>query len=474
MTAQAASKRFLIHTIPVMKPVSAFLFALLTSLLHAEVKLPAIFSDHMVLQREVEAPVWGWADAGENVAVSFGGHKAETVADKDGKWMIKLPVMKANAKPQELTVKGSNEVVLTNVLVGDVWICSGQSNMEWHLRRSTKKADEIVAAAKANTQLRMFDVAKHIKSPEPQEDCPGSWKTTEDAEALLKFSGCGFFFGSKLQSELDIPIGLLGTNWGGTPVDQWISNEAAETIGLKRKDSIYNGMVAPLVPFAIKGAIWYQGESNRGNAFPLYFDKMNALITGWRKDFQVGDFPFYQVQIAPFNYNRKKPGDDTILARNIWASQFKAAKEIKNCGVVPIHDTIEGNITDIHPWDKQPVGERLTALALNKDYGKDVACTGPEFASAKASGSEVTVSFSGVVDGLKTFDGKEVAHIELAGADGEFVPAVAEIKGSTVVASAEGVDKPKQVRMGWNETQVPNLTDKNGWPVFQFPAQEVK
>ncbi len=457
-----------------MKKSILFLSALLTSSLYADVKLPSIFSDHMVIQRDVEAPVWGWADAGEKVTVSFGGFSKTATADKDGKWMAKLAKSAANAKGQELKVKGNNEIVFKNVLVGDVWICSGQSNMEWRLRQCTKKVDEITTTAAKNTQLRMYDVSKHIKAKEPAEDCPGTWMTTEDPAKVQGFSGCGFFFGSKLQSELNIPIGLIGTNWGGTPVDQWISNEAAEKINLKRGTSIYNGMVAPLVPFAIKGAIWYQGESNRGNAHPMYFDKMNALITGWRKDFQVGDFPFYQVQIAPFKYNRKKPGDDTTLAKNIWASQFKAAKEIANCGVVPIHDTLHGNITDIHPWDKQPVGERLAYLALKKDYGKDVAYTGAEFASAKASGSKVTVSFSGVVDGLKTFDGKDVAHIELAGADGEFKPATAEIKGNTVVASAEGVSAPKQVRMGWNETHVPNLTDKNGWPVFQFPAQEVK
>ena len=396
-----------------MKKSILFLSALLASPSFADVKLPSVFSDHMVIQRDVEAPVWGWADAGEKVTVSFGGSSKTATAGDDGKWMVKLPKSAANAKGQELKVKGNNEIVFTNVLVGDVWICSGQSNMEWSLKRCTKKADEVTAAAKKNTQLRMYNVAKHIKAPEPAQDCPGTWMTTEDSAKLLGFSGTGFFFGSKLQSELNIPIGLIGTNWGGTPVDEWISNKAMkEMLNRERKQSIYNGMVAPLVPFAIKGAIWYQGESNRGNAFPQYFDKMNALLTGWREDFQVGDFPFYQVQIAPYKYNKRKPGDDTILAKNIWASQFKAAKDIANCGVVPIHDTLHGNIMDIHPWDKQPVGERLAYLALKKDYGKDVAYTGAEFAGAKASGNKVTITFSGVVDGLKTFDILEKRGIE--------------------------------------------------------------
>lgn len=456
-----------------MKP-TALITLLLATALHADVKLPVIFSDNMVIQRDVEAPVWGWADAGEKVTVTFNGHTATATACAQGNWMAKLPKSSASSKPQDLTVKGNNEVVFKNVLIGDVWICSGQSNMEWHLKACTKTPNEVVEAHKDNTQLRLFDIPKHIKEAEPAEDTVGTWNTTANAEACLKFSGCGFFFGSKLQSELDIPIGLIGTNWGGTKVDEWISNKAMEEmLNKKRGKSIYNGMIAPLVPFAIKGAIWYQGESNRGDAFPVYFDKMNALITGWREDFKVGDFPFYQVQIAPFKYN-KKPGDDTILARNIWASQYKAAKEIKNCGVVPIHDTIHGVINDIHPWDKQPVGERLAYLALKKDYGKDVPFTGPEFASAKANGGKVTVSFSGIVDGLKTFDDQAPSHFEIAGADEQFVPATAVIDGNTVVVSAEGISEPKFVRMGWNEVQVPNLTDKNGWPVFQFPAQAVK
>jgi len=458
-----------------MKIICTLLTVLLVSALHADVRLPVIFSDHMVIQRDIEAPVWGWADPDEKVSVTFDGATQSAVADKDGKWSVKLAKSPASAKPQELTVKGKNTIVLKNVLVGDVWICSGQSNMEWPLKKSTKTPDEVVAEHKDNKQLRLFRIPKHIKSPAPAEDTEGTWATTENPEDCLVFSGCGFLFGSKLEQELDIPIGLIDTSWGGTSVDQWISNKAyKELVGKERSDSIYNGMVAPLVPFAIKGAIWYQGESNRGNAFPAYFDKMNALINGWREDFQVGDFPFYQVQIAPYQYNKKKAGDDETLARNIWASQYKAAKEIKNCGVVPIHDTIHGVINNIHPWDKKPVAERLAHLALKKDYGKDVAHTGPEFASAKAQSGKIVVSFDHIVDGLTTNDGEAPSHFEIAGADEKFVPADAKIEGNTVVVETEGVAAAKYVRMGWNETHVPNLSDKNGWPVFQFPAQEVK
>lgn len=458
-----------------MKTSAALLTLLLASQLHADVKLPTIFSDNMVLQRNVEAPVWGTAAPGEKVSVAFAGETKSTTADAGGKWLVKLSKREASSKPQELKVTGTNEVVLRNVLIGDVWICSGQSNMEWALARSTKTPKEAYEAQKANTQLRLFRLPDHVKAAEPASDTKGTWKTTEVEADCMPFSGVGFFFGSKLQQELKIPIGLIDTSWGGTPIDEWISNKAAKSfLNVERKQSIYNGMVAPLVPFGIKGAIWYQGESNRGNAFPAYATKLDALISGWREDFQVGDFPFYLVQIAPHQYNKKGPGDDETLARNIWAAQYKAAKEIKHCGIVPIHDTIHGVIKDIHPWDKKPVGERLAALALKNDYGKSVTCTGPEFASAKAAAGKIIVSFNHVEQGLTTTDGQPPSFFEVAGEDKVFAPAKATIEGKTVVVSAEGVAAPKYVKMGWLENVVPNLADKNGWPAFQFPPQEAK
>jgi sialate O-acetylesterase len=451
------------------------LFALCSALqLHAEVKLPVIFSDHMVIQRDVEAPVWGWAKPGEKVSVSFNGKTTTTTADDEGKWSVKLEKSDASAEPQKLTVEGSNQITLNNVLVGDVWICSGQSNMEWPLKKCSKNPGEVAASQKDNKQLRLFRIPKHIKIKTPAEDAPGAWSTTENEKDCLSFSGCGFFFGVELQKELDIPIGLIDTSWGGTSIDEWISNKAYKSFFDKeRSQSIYNGMVAPLVPFAIKGAIWYQGESNRGNEFPAYFTKLDALISGWREDFQVGDFPFHLVQIAPFKYNKNKAGDDQILPRNIWAAQYKADEEIENCGIIPIHDTLHGNITDIHPWDKKPVGARLASLALKENYGKDVPHTGPKFASATSSFGKVEVSFGHIDQGLTTTDEEDPKFFELSGSDKNFVPAEAKIKGNSVVVTAAEIESPKFVRMGWNETLEPNLADKNGWPVFQFPAQEI-
>jgi sialate O-acetylesterase len=372
--------------------------------------------------------------------------------------------------PRNLTVKGNNEIVLKNILVGDVWICSGQSNMEWPLAKCTKTPKEAAAAQKNNKQLRLFRIPDHVKAPEPAPDTKGTWKTTELEQDCLVFSGCGFFFGAKLQKELDIPIGLIDTSWGGTPVDQWISNKAHQTF------SKATGRKASTTAWSPR---WCRSPSrepsgiraNRTVAMPsrlLHQDgrphhRLARGLPGRRFPVLPG------ANRAPSQYNKKQPGDDETLARNIWAAQYKAAKEIKNCGIVPIHDTLHGVINDIHPWDKKPVAERLAKLALKKDYGKDVAWTGPEFASAKASGGKIIVSFQGIDQGLTTTDGKEARCFEIAGADKVFVPAKATIQGDTVVVGAEGVASPKHVKMGWNETQVPNLADKNGWPVFQFP-----
>ena len=458
-----------------------YTFLVLISLLFqlsADVKLPVIINENMVIQRGIEAPIWGWADPGEEVKVSFAGKTKTAVTDKDGNWSVKLEKLSASAKPQVMTIKGNNEIALKNVLIGDVWICSGQSNMEWSLSRSSKNAKADADSQKDNKNLRLFRIPKHLKSAKPEKDTQGHWTTTASSKDCLIFSGCGFFFGAKLQKDLNIPIGLIDTSWGGTPIDQWISNDGYKDIlkQTRKGASIYNAMVAPLVPFGIKGAIWYQGESNRMNAFPAYFNKMDALITGWRKDFQVGDFPFYVVQIAPYDYNKKnkKATDNGFLCRNIWETQFKAAAEIKNCGLVPIHDTIHGVIGNIHPWDKKPVGERLASLSLKKDYGKDVSWTGPSFASAKLESGKVVVNFGDIEKGLNTTDGKAPSHFELAGSDKVFVAADAVIVGNAVHVSSDKVKSPKYVRMGWEQTFIPNLSDKNGWPAFQFSGKEIK
>jgi len=361
---------------------ASFVFLVSVSVLMAEVSLPSIMASDMVLQRGQAVPIWGWAKSGETVTVEFAGQKKSTTADKAGNWMVKLDPMEASAESRELKISG---ITLKNILVGDVWICSGQSNMEYGFRGNGNELK--------NDKVRMFHVHDHIQSGFAMEDTNGSWASFGDGNSR-RFSGVGLYFGLKLQRELGIPIGLIDTSWGGTRIEPWIADEGYElmgkplakadmadvikqqnkiisdvetwlvrakeraeagkvtpftaktSLGGKAPNGIYNAMVAPLAPFGIKGAIWYQGESNRGSAFPDYFHKLQGLIGGWRKKFEVPDFPFYIVQIAPFDYSRGKRGPhDVTLCDNIWAAEYKAAKEIVNCGVIPTHDTIKGNIS---------------------------------------------------------------------------------------------------------------------------------
>jgi len=377
---------------------------------------------------------------------------------------------------------------------------------------------QLAAAEKDNKLIRVFHVS-HLTAGMPLVDTVGSWK---DCREILQNSGkagttsaVGFFFALKLQQELKVPVALLDANWGGQRIEPFIANEGYEALGMKYRKSgnfnikghaanlrkiademnkaaamaekglmiplkmyrdlgradngLYNGMIAPLTPYAIKGVIWYQGESNRGSGD--YFKKLQALSAGWSKVFGVKDIPFYQVQIAPCDYKRGKT--ESTLCNNIWQAQYKGAAEIPGMGVVAIHDT-DIKINNIHPVFKQPVGERLAAQALKKQYGKDVVTTGPAFASAKANGAVVTVTFKDVDQGLSTADGKAPTWFELSADGKSFVSAEALMKGNVVKVKAAGVTAPKFVRMGWYDIAIPTLKDKNGWPVFAFPAQAVK
>ena len=494
-----------------MKKLLLSLLALCTlSSLHAEASLPNIMASHMVLQQKQPVPIWGWADPGEVVTVKFAGQSKTATADKSGKFMVKLDAMPANATPQDLQI---GTIKLTNILIGEVWLCSGQSNMEYGFlpEKDVKYGNDMV---------RMFHVHDHVTSSFAMDDTNGSWSSFKDGNAQ-RFSGVGLYFGMKLQKELGVPVGLIDSSWGGTAIELWIADEGYETIGqplkkqemtevIKQQDKlimeveewlkkakqasstgrvnpftintkiggnapngIYNAMIAPLAPFAIKGSIWYQGESNRGRGD--YFDKLKALQAGWSQVFNTPDLPLYLVHIAPYDYNKgKRSEQDLILCNTIWTAQYKAAAELKNCGIIPTHDTIAGNIKDIHPRDKKPVGERLADLALNKTYGKTVISSGPVFKSATAKEGKVIVTFDSVDKGLETADGNGPTWFEVSTDGKSFVTADATIAGNTVIVSSEKVTSPKFVRMGWNEIAIPTLRDKNGWPAFQFPAMPVE
>jgi sialate O-acetylesterase len=475
--------------------------------------LPRVFSDHMVLQRDLPAKVWGWAEPGQEVEVAFAGQQKTAKTDAGGKWTVTLDPLKASAEPGELTVTaGDQKVSIKNVLVGEVWICSGQSNMEWTLG-GTHNAKEAIDAAHYPL-IRQFKV-RLVTNPKPQKDLQGDWVVCAPATAG-NFTAVGYHFGLELFKKLGVPIGLINTSWGGTRIEPWTDPEgfavspklkdisdlianadqvhrqnlagkldqieswlkqSREALAqqaeppafpgampehpLSRSDrptAIYNAMVAPLVPYGLRGALWYQGESNNGEGM-LYFEKMKALIASWRRLWGQGDFPFLFVQLAPYRYN--KP--ETLPA--IWEAQ-QASLAIPNTGMAVLTDI--GNVTDIHPRNKQEVGRRLSLWALAKTYGVDgLEYSGPLYQSMKVDGNKAILTFTHA-GGLKSLDGKSLTWFSIAGEDRKFAEGKAEIVGDTVVVASDAVANPAAVRFGWHETAEPNFGNGAGLPASPF------
>lgn len=458
---------------------------------HANVRLPSIIGQDMVLQRNTPCPIWGWADPGEKVTVEFGHQRRTATAGPDGRWSVELRPMRASADPRTLTVRGKNTVSLGGILVGEVWLCSGQSNMEWSVRSSDRAQEEMAAAN--------YPRIRHIKIPhrpstQEEEDVPSDgWKVCSPA-TVGDFTAVGYFFARNISKELDVPVGLIGCNWGGTRIEPWIPPtgfqqvpaladitaklpefptvtfgkdpqnplRVVRNINFQTPLALWNGMVHPLVPFAIRGALWYQGESNNGEG-PLYYEKMKALIQGWRTVWGKPDMPFYFVQLAPFRYG----GDPTALA-GIWDAQRRAL-DIPHTGMAVITDI--GNVADIHPRNKQEVGRRLALWALEETYDRDVKeYSGPLFDHVSREGDRIRVYFKHTGSGLTTRDGKAPSHFEIAAKDGPFVPAQAVIEGRTVVLSSPQVKAPARVRFAWNQEAEPNFGNKEGLPASPFQS----
>jgi len=456
---------------------------------HADVTLPSVIGSHMVLQRGVECPIWGWADPNEAVTVEFAGRKQRTRAGDDGAWMVRLRPMKASSEPRTLTVRGNNTVTLDDILVGEVWLCSGQSNMEWGVAQSDNAQQEIANAN--HPRIRHIKIP-HRPSEKPEKNVPSDgWKATTP-QTVGGFTAVGYYFGRELTKELDVPVGLIGSNWGGTRIEPWMPPQGLlavpaladiagklDTFPEKRVQpdpnnplrrvsvinhqsplALYNGMIHPLVPFAIRGALWYQGESNNGEGM-LYRDKMQGLIEGWRNVWNNPEMPFYFVQLAPFRYG----GDPTQLA-GIWEAQ-RASLAIPHTGMAVTTDI--GNVADIHPRNKQEVGRRLALWALAKTYKRPVKVySGPLYKRMKVEGNKIRLRFDQVGGGLVSRDGKPLTHFSIAGEDGKFVDAQAEIDGSSVVVSSPQVARPTAVRFGWHQEAEPNFGNQEGLPASPF------
>lgn len=466
----------------------------------AEVTLPSLFGNRMVLQQEMAVPVWGWADPGEKVTVSFGSQNKSVETDQSGRWQVKLDPLKANSNGQKLTVEGTNTILITDVLVGEVWICSGQSNMEWSVSRSLNSKEEIAAAK--YPKIRLFNVPGHITAARPQEKVPGAWEPC-NPDMIPGFSAVGYFFGRKLHDELRVPIGLVGSNWGGTRIEPWTSlagfqsvpelKEIARSVStreskakeqevaVKRTDpsAIFNAMVHPLAPFAMRGAIWYQGESN-GNEGESYYHKKRALVNGWRELFNP-DLGFYWVQLANWKTPNEDPAGGDGWAR-IREAQRKALS-IPHTGMAVTIDIGEAN--DIHPRNKQDVGRRLARYALHQTYGKeDVVPSGPLYKSHKVEGDSIRVTFDHVGGGLivgakngleptKEVKNGKLQRFAIAGADKKWHWADAKIDGDCVVLSSPEVSKPVAVRYAYSMNPAgANLYNEAGMPASPFRTDD--
>ncbi|MEN8782981.1 MAG: sialate O-acetylesterase [Akkermansiaceae bacterium] len=475
--------------------LSAALFFAATFSSSADVIVSKAFGDHMVLQQGAPIRVWGTGDPGESVSVSLGGKTAKATTTKEGSWRVDLPSLTADGKSLTMTVKGKNTIEIKDVLLGEVWICSGQSNMEWAVNRSLNPKEEIAAAK--HPQIRLFNVPGHVAQPEPGNDPRGKWQICSP-ESVPSFSAVGYYFGRELQKELNIPIGLVGTNWGGTRIEPWtppvgfksVPNlkdyvENLETVAKARTEGkkakpkggavqIYNGMVHALTPLSARGAIWYQGESNAGDG--LRYDHLKeGLVKGWRSVFDNEDLSFYWVQLANFRNPEDKPeGGGWGPVRE---GQRRALR-LPKTGMAVIIDI--GNAKDIHPKNKQDVGKRLALWALAKDYGKDVVPSGPLYKSMKKDGSKIRVSFDHVGSGLMTGEkkgldpvketkGAELARFSIQDKAGKWHWAKAKIDGKDIVVWHAEVKDPQHVRFGYESNPVGiNLYNKEGLPASPF------
>jgi sialate O-acetylesterase len=479
--------------------------------LQATVVPNALFSSHAVLQREVELPVWGTAADGEKITVRIAGQTATTTA-RDGKWQVRLKPMKASATPQNLTITGTNTITLEDILIGDVWLCGGQSNMEWSLAKSAD--GKAVAAKVSEPDIRLFRVPKG-SAAEPATSLNGAW-TPCDARNAAYFSAVGYYFGRDLHQALGVPVGLIGSYVGGTPAESWTSRkamtahpdlkgivesqqraeqaydpvkaqanhqaamlkyqqaaDAAKAAGKpapkppqpaanpkgRGPSSLYNAMIAPLQPYAIRGVIWYQGESNRGNV-ARYAKLFPALIADWRAAWQQPDLPFLFVQLAPYG---AIPPELREVQTNVW-------KNTPHTGMAVITD--HGSASNIHPPAKDPVGRRLALAARAVAYGEKITSSGPVYESMKIHGSKAVIRFTSTDTGLR--DEADLKGFTIAGPDGKFVPAVAVVAGDTVEVSSPSVSQPAAVRFGWANVPEVNLFNREGLPAVPFRTDPPK
>ena len=454
-------------------------------------RLPEVITDNMVLQQGKKVCIWGECDPGAKVRLSFRGQKKTAEADYIGRWSIVLDEMEASATPADMTIRcGKEKVILKNILTGEVWLASGQSNMEYSMNNhpkhpKPKKGDREYLykafTSADNPLIRVLHVRKELKSPLPTD----GWEILSQ-ESLAPVSAAAYFFADSLSRCLDVPVGIISSSWGGTPIEQWTSVETYENseifgdrVGYNRLDGVdiakrYDYMITPIAPYTIRGFLWYQGEQNviQGDT-GIYTEKMKLLIQNWRDLWQDQELPFYYVQLAPYKYSERR--NDAVAKTwealpEFWMAQ-QAALSIPNTGMVTITDLIDSP-GQIHPSYKWFVGWRLARLALARTYGQDIICDGPTFESVHFDGKTAVIRFKNTGEGLRTDDGQDPDWFWMADGSGRYFKADARIIApDTIVATCKRYEKPLYVRFAWDETASPNLFNSEGLPAIPFGAK---
>jgi len=494
------------------------LLAGLAPMARAEIKLPAIFGDNMVLQRDTALKIWGWDTPGQSVSVEITGKSGSATADADGKWTVNLPALATSATPLELKIAGSNTVTLKNVLVGEVWLCSGQSNMQWSVSQSDDPDLEALTAK--YPKIRLITVPQ-VGTQEPQTTFAGAWVECSP-ETVRDFSGVGYFFGRTLHQVLDVPIGLIDNSWGGSAAEAWVKRSLLEADpiyksyvdgwvntektynfaaaqeaykvkkaewdqakaegkavgnppqvprdllgGNSRPGNLYNGVLKPVIGYGIRGAIWYQGESNADRA-QNYRQLLPLMIKSWREEWGQGDFPFYWVQLADFKAETTQPQEAA------WPELREAQTmtlSLPNTGEAVIYDL--GEAADIHPKDKQNVAKRLARLALAKNYGIPIVANSPRYDSLQVAGNKAVVTFKEVGGGMDTFDVPELKGFTIAGEDKKWVNAQAKIVGKDKIEVwSPSVAAPVAVRYAWSDNPIANVQNAEGLPLTPFRSDD--
>jgi len=439
------------------------------------VRLPNIIGSHMVLQQKSNVKLWGWASPGEKISIKTGwdGATYQIQATNDAKWLTEIKTPEAGGS-YSITIQGNNTLELEDVLIGEVWVCGGQSNMEWSGTQKLPQSIEEAPNAR-NNKIRLFYVSKST-SQFPQENLDGKWVVCSPEE-MIKFSAIGYFFGKNLNEKMNIPIGLINSNWGGTPAETWTPEFVVNSNNTIKKGAeelksqpgwphqtalAYNAMIYPLTNYSIAGAIWYQGESNV-RTYYAYEKLFTGMIDAWRQQWNK-NFPFYFVQIAPFTYGFKNVG---ALLRE---TQSKSASH-PNTGMVVITDLIP-DTTNIHPILKKEVAKRLSDMALNKTYDfKDISFESPVYSSHVVERDKIKIHFNNAANGLMA-TGDQISSFEISAEDRRFLPAQAKIEGNTIVVYNKNIKKPIAVRFAFNNTAIPNLFNKDGLPVNLFRTDD--